>query len=346
MSERQKRSFYPKTALGRFRWITAGIALLIALVYLFILFIPVRTVSKCVVEISPGMNPATIALRLKESGVISNVRTFVWGVRLMSATRRLQAGHFMFQGKLNHYRVIQALAQGKVMTFTLTFPEGVRMTRIAHILEEATQTDSKTFIALSNDPRFCEALGVESKSLEGYLFPDTYHFPSYSKPEEILGMMVRHMQKVFSDSLLDRARHLGLSMHQVLTIASIIEGEAVLDEERPAISALYHNRLKNRMLLQADPTIQYIIKGGPRRLLNKDLQIDSPYNTYLFPGLPPGPVNNPGMASILAALYPADKDYLYMVANGDGSHTFSKSIEDHLAAKRRFDRIRKKTRSG
>ena len=130
------------------------------------------------------------------------------------------------------------------------------------------------------------------------------------------------------------------TFHQVLTLASIIEGEAVLDHERSIVSALYHNRLRSRMRLQADPTIQYIIPDGPRRLFSADLEIESPFNTYIVWGLPPGPVNNPGLKSILAALYPAQVDYLYMVANGDGSHTFSRTMDEHLRAKRRFDRIR------
>ncbi|MCJ7813760.1 endolytic transglycosylase MltG, partial [bacterium] len=141
-----------------------------------------------------------------------------------------------------------------------------------------------------------------------------------------------------------RCGQLGMSVHEVITLASIVEGEAVIASERPIIAALYLNRLEHRMLLQADPTIQYIIQNGPRRLLDTDLQINSPYNTYIYPGLPPGPVNNPGIQSILATLYPASSDYLYMVANGDGAHTFSRSLEEHNKAKQEFNRVRNEVR--
>jgi UPF0755 protein len=137
---------------------------------------------------------------------------------------------------------------------------------------------------------------------------------------------------------------MGMTLHQVVTLASIIEGEAMVDAERPLISAVYHNRLRLHMPLQADPTIQYLVPGRGRRLLKSDLSIDSPYNTYLYPGLPPGPVNNPGMASIVAALHPAPVDYLYFVARGDGGHVFSRTLGEHLRAKARFDQVRRHVR--
>ena len=147
-----------------------------------------------------------------------------------------------------------------------------------------------------------------------------------------------------TDSNIAKASSISLTQHQILTLASIIEGEAIYDSERPIISAVYHNRLKRGMKLQADPTVQYIIKDGPRRLLNKDLRIKSPYNTYLYGGLPPGPINSPGFKSLNAALYPDENDYLYFVAKGDGYHTFSKNEKEHERAKRAFQRVRKKVK--
>ena len=145
-----------------------------------------------------------------------------------------------------------------------------------------------------------------------------------------------------SEKVRNSLKELNMTQHQILTLASIIEGEAILDNERPLISSLYHNRLKKGMRLQADPTIQYILDGPPRRLLIKHLEIDSPYNTYKYSGLPPGPINNPGKASILAAIFPAETNYLYMVAVGDGSHTFSTNLTDHNRAKEEFDKVRRK----
>ena len=158
--------------------------------------------------------------------------------------------------------------------------------------------------------------------------------------------IVKEFQQVFNDDLRERAEQIGLTVNEVLTMASIIEGEAIFDSERAIIAAVYFNRLQKRMLLQADPTIQYIIKDGPRRLSLSDLKIDSPYNTYLYRGLPPGPICNPGKASILAVLYPDDNNYLFFVARSDGYHTFSTTIEEHNQAKREFQKVRRLASQG
>ena len=240
--------------------------------------------------------------------------------------------------------MLRKLSKGEVVTEKITFPEGIRATRIASILQRRLKVDSTRFMKLATDPSFCYSLGINASTLEGYFYPDTYRFDLNPTPEKIIKRMVSRFHEIFTDSLRERAKQLGMSIHQIITLASIVEGEAALDSERTTIAALYLNRLRKKMLLQADPTIQYIIKGSPRRLLKTDLKINSPYNTYIHAGLPPGPVNNPGLASILAVLFPAHVDYLYMVANGDGSHTFSKTIRDHLKAKHRFDIIRREVK--
>ena len=188
------------------------------------------------------------------------------------------------------------------------------------------------------------SLKIESESLEGYLYPDTYFFYDGIDEESVIKRLVKEFQVFWSDSNIAMANNMNFSQHEILTLASIIEGEAIYDSERPVISAVYHNRLKKGMKLQADPTVQYVIKDGPRRLLNKDLRIKSPYNTYLYKGLPPGPINSPGFMSLHAALYPKENDYLYFVAKGDGYHTFSKNEKDHERAKRAFQRVRKKVK--
>jgi len=191
------------------------------------------------------------------------------------------------------------------------------------------------------DQNFCNSHGISASSLEGFLYPDTYFFPNNPDAEEIIESMVSRFHQVFNKEMQLRTKRIQRTTQEVVTLASIVEGEAVIDSERPTIAALYLNRLKKEMLLQADPTIQYIIPDGPRRLTTRDLQIESKYNTYRYKGLPPGPVNNPGLASINAVLFPDSVNYLFMVANGDGSHTFSNNISEHIAAKRRFDRIRR-----
>ena len=185
---------------------------------------------------------------------------------------------------------------------------------------------------------------IKSDSFEGYLFPDTYLLSEDVDAEGVIDKMVSEYNNNITPSMRKRMIELGLSEREVLTLASIIEGEAIYDSERPRISGVYHNRLKKRMRLQADPTIQYIIEDSPRRLLNKDLKIKSPYNTYLNYGLPPGPINNPGIESIKAALYPEQIDFLFFVARGDGYHTFTKTEKEHNIAKKEFQKIRKKNR--
>ena len=185
-----------------------------------------------------------------------------------------------------------------------------------------------------NSTKILEQYKVDASSLEGYLYPDTYYLYHDSSPEEIIDILLSEFWKKFDENLQDRANQLGFTVHEVVTLASIIVGEAMLDSERSTISSVYHNRLKINMKLQADPTIQYIIPGPPKTLSNRDLRIKSDYNTYQNYGLPPGPINNPGIASIKAALYPEDTNFLFFVAQGDGSHAFTTNEKDHEEAKR------------
>ena len=201
--------------------------------------------------------------------------------------------------------------------------------------------DSTKITILCKDSNFIKSNDINESSLEGYLFPDTYFFYVGEKPKSILKHLIKMNKSFWTKNHLLQSKKLNLSKHQVLTLASIIEGEAIYDSERAKISAVYHNRLNIGMRLQADPTIQYIIPDSPRRLLNKDLKIKSPYNTYLNWGLPPGPINSPGKNSILAALYPEHNDFLYFVATGDGYHTFTTNEKDHNKAKRKLQKLRR-----
>jgi len=184
-------------------------------------------------------------------------------------------------------------------------------------------------------------LGVNSSSFEGYLFPDTYYFYRNESSERVIRKMNSNFFSHLDDSLRKKISSSGRNLHEILTLASIIEGECMIDSERKIVSSLYHNRLKKNMKLESDPTIQYIIPDGPRRLLNIDLKNESPYNTYMYRGLPPGPINNPGIKSIIAAIYPEKTNYIYMVANGDGSHTFTRTYRSFLIAKSKFQKVRR-----
>ena len=250
----------------------------------------------------------------------------------------------MLRNARSNHGIIQQLVYGAPSLKNVTVLEGWTIDNIAEVLEQKIGVNKKKFLRLCKDQELVKLYELEGNSFEGYLFPDTYHFAEDLDAIVVLNKMVNEFKKNMTLSMRVRAEELGMSQLEIITLASIIEGEAIYDDERATISAVYHNRLEKGMRLQADPTIQYIIEGGPRRLLNEDLKIKSEYNTYLNSGLPPGPINNPGKESIIAALYPAVNDYIYFVARGDGYHTFSKTEKEHNRAKRKFQEVRRRVR--
>ncbi len=308
------------------------------------MFLPIRARypdQNKVVLIRNGLPVSAIADSLQYHGIIARAHDFVFTTRLFKTTSRLKAGRYVLPAGISCYQAMKQLEAGKSAGIRVVIPEGVTSYYIASLLSKKLGIDSTAFINLVHNPMVCQNLGVKAQSLEGYLFPNTYYFDWGTSEDAAIRILVREWQRYITDSLQSVALEKGWSLHQVLTLASIIEGEAMVDSERALVSAVYHNRLQRGMLLQADPTIQYIIPDGPRRLLNRDLKIDSPYNTYLYPGLPPGPVNNPGLRSIMAALNPAPVDYVYLVAKGDGTHIFSRTLRDHQIAKQKFDAYRR-----
>ncbi len=189
--------------------------------------------------------------------------------------------------------------------------------------------DSTEFVRLANSKSFADSLGLIQNSFEGYLFADDYEIYERSSPEEAIKIFYNSFKEFFGDSLLQRTKEIGFNVHEIITLASIIKGETNKEDEMPRISGVYHNRLRIGMKLQADPTIQYVIPGGWKRLTFKDLEMDSRYNTYKYFGLPPGPINSPGKTAIFAALYPEKNNYLYFVADGTGGHLFGKNLSEH-----------------
>ncbi len=300
--------------------------------------------NEAVVRIVSGSTLKMIAKQLYDEGVIRNIDDFIFTAKLFGFADKLKAGQYTFPKNLSNYRVLKLLVKGSVSIEKVVIPEGYTARQIASLLSHKIEIDSARFIQLCADTQLINTLGLEVDFLEGYLYPNTYNMLWGMTEENVIKTLVNEFHRRFADSLRQSAAENNWTIEQVVTLASIIEGEALVDSERTIISAVYHNRLRRGMLLQADPTIQYILPDGPRRLLNKDLAIDSPYNTYKYIGLPPGPVNNPGIKSIIAAIEPADVHYLYFVANGDGTHTFSHTHNEHLRAKRKFDQYRWKVK--
>lgn len=296
------------------------------------------------IEVPKGSSLVEIAAILHDNNIIDNTKPFVLATQLMGYEKSIRAGVFLLENVSSNFGLIRQLVRNSPIIRRITIPEGLRKEQIAKIFQEELGTDPDEFLSLCVDDRFIRSQGLDVPSLEGFLTPETYLFHEGESARAIIRTMVDEYNQFFDDSLRAQFEGLGLTQLEVMTLASIIEGEAIHDDERPIISAVYHNRLKKGMRLQADPTIQYIIEDGPRRLLKKDLLIESPYNTYLNADLPAGPINSPGKESILAAIYPAQADYLYFVASGDGFHTFSRTEREHLNAKRKLRALRREVR--
>jgi UPF0755 protein len=269
---------------------------------------------------------------------------FQWAVQIMGKEKEIPVGTFRLVNAKSNYDIIDQLVYGSPERKKIRVLEGWSVNQIADHLNDVMGFDREEIIDIANDHRMLRKHGIKGTSMEGYLFPDTYFFFDGDSPGSILNHLANEFKNFWTVGNLARAQQLNMTKHEVVTLASIIEGEALYDKERPIISGVYHNRLNRGMRLQADPTIQYIIKDGPRRLLNQDLKIESPYNTYLYDGLPPGPINSPGKESLRAALYPEDNDYLFFVAKGDGYHSFTLNEQDHNKAKRKFQKIRRNAR--
>ncbi len=279
---------------------------------------------------------------LSAAGVIDVRWTLDLAGRILGLTKTIKTGKYLFPRGLSNIEILADLAEGTSrVQVTVSIPEGWRMERIALQCGKLLGIDPQRFIALCDQERFRRELGVDALSLEGFLMPDTYRFLWETPEEEIISRMVGEFNRFYADSLKSRQEALRLTLNQVLTLASIVEAEAMLDRERPVIAGVYLNRLRKRMRLEADPTVQFAIPEGPRRLTYSDLRFNSPYNTYVNYGLPPGPINSPGRKSILATLYPENHSYLYFVADGTGGHVFSRTYSEHQKAVQSYRKMRR-----
>ncbi|HTM00462.1 MAG TPA: endolytic transglycosylase MltG [Candidatus Omnitrophota bacterium] len=285
------------------------------------------------VLIPKGAKIDQIATILHDNGLIGNPKLFVLAARVLGYDRGLKAGRFTLPVGSSIYRILTQLAHGMAKQDMVTIPEGRRADQIAAILHQRAKIDPMAFLALVGDSAFAHSLGVSANRLEGYLYPDTYPFYPLLTPEEVVKVMVERAIRTFSEEMALPGAREGLSLHQLVTLASIVEAEAQVPSERPRIAAVFYNRLRQGMMLQSDPTVLYALGLWKQRTFYKDLDVRSPYNTYRNRGLPPGPICNPGRAAVHAVLFPnSDSTELYFVARGDGTHIFSRSWEDHLKA--------------
>jgi len=292
-----------------------------------------REITPKTITINKGMSLNTVINLLQENNIIINKNVLKAKIMIQGLSSKVPTGTFLIEGKVSDSKLIDIIFNKGPIKLKLTIPEGTSSKKIFESINLLLNTNYQ-FEDLLTEKNILSKYDIDGSSFEGYLYPNTYYFYYDSSPEDIIDTLVSQFWKEFDENLISRANELGLSVHEVVTLASIIEGEAMLDNERSTISSVYHNRLKINMKLQADPTIQYIIKGPPKTLSTRDLRIKSPYNTYQNYGLPPGPINNPGIQSIKAALYPLETNYLFFVAQGDGSHAFTSNEKDHEAAKR------------
>ena len=323
---------------------TLSIAITILIIFVTsILSVNNREVNSSVITIEKGMSLNSVSNLLLENEIIVNQNIFKLKVITRGLASKIPTGRFLIDGKISDAILIDLIFNKGPIKLKLTIPEGSQSKNLFQDINTLLNTDYD-FNKYFNSTDILEQYKVDASSLEGYLYPDTYYLYHDSSPEEIIDILLSEFWKKFDENLQDRANQLGFSVHEVVTLASIIEGEAMLDSERSTISSVYHNRLKINMKLQADPTIQYIIPGPPKTLSNRDLRIKSDYNTYQNYGLPPGPINNPGIASIKAALYPEDTNFLFFVAQGDGSHAFTTNEKDHEEAKRIYKINKRKNR--
>jgi UPF0755 protein len=294
-----------------------------------------------VIDIPLGTSRRQIAIRLEQAGVIRHGWMFLLYVTWLRPGPHLQAGEYTLRTTMSPAQIADILRRGKGARHVLTIPEGLTVRDIAILVAAKGLGERQAIVNLAHDKAFITSLGLTVPSLEGYLFPETYHVPPGISARDLLTLMVRTLQANYTEDIMARGRDLGLSQHEVLTLASLIEKEAKHDEERPLIAAVYHNRLQQGMRLQCDPTVIYALGEYFDGNLHKaDLSLDSPYNTYRYAGLPPGPIASPGRRALAAAVAPAPVDYLYFVARQqDGRHQFSRTLPEHDAAVQKYQPI-------
>jgi len=303
--------------------------------------LPKDTAKKIYFYVEKGKSARSIARDLTEEKIIKKKWPFILAYKLFFHNETLKAGEYVFNLPVSVKDVLSTLADGKMALHPITVPEGLTIRETAGLLESLLLLNAEDFIKASACTESIFSFDKKARNLEGYLYPETYYFPRNITAKETVSAMVDQFNRVFSEEWKTRANEIGMTVREIVILASLIEKETSLSEEKSSISAVFHNRLKKGMKLDCDPTIIYALKQENRfkgNLRKKDLKLDNPYNTYLYSGLPPGPIANPGKDSLRAALYPCDNNYLYFVSKNDGSHHFSRSFKEHQRAVNKYQK--------
>ena len=293
------------------------------------------------VTVPSGASMRVAADSLEAAGVIGSAKLFSFYAKVTGRDRNIKAGMYILDRRASWDEIVNALVAGKGIVLTLTIPEGWDLKTIIPTIARVMTVPTQDLDAAVRDTALLHRLNVPTPTLEGYLFPETYLLPESSDARPIVRRMVAEFERRWKPEWNAQLEKLGMSRHQIMTLASIVEKEARVSTERPTISAVYHNRLKRGMMLQADPTVLYALGRHENRVLYRHLEVKSPYNTYRNVGLPPGPIASPGSASIEAALFPADVPYLYFVAHPDGHHEFRTTVREHNEAVRQMRLLRR-----
>ena len=296
--------------------------------------------TTAVVWIKPGQSFSETVSQLEKADLVSRPRRFRWIALVTGSDRRIQAGEYRLSSAMTPKEMLDTMVLGKSLLRRVVIPEGSTVFKISEIIDESGLVAQDAFLEAASDRELMKALGIEAEGFEGYLFPETYDFPKGVAAQDVIRTMVDHFFSVLTPAWIERAHAGGLSVHDVVTLASIVEKETAKPEERPLIARVFLNRLKRGMRLESDPTVIYGMDDFDGNLTRKDLETPTPYNTYQIRGLPPGPIANPGEASIEAVLYPSEATYLYFVSKNDGSHHFSRTFEEHNRMVRRYQRRR------
>jgi len=286
-------------------------------------------------EIEKGSSASLIARKLKKENIIEKEWPFLAAYRLFYPKEKLIAGEYEFNPPLSVKEVLKKIREGDTILHAVTIPEGLTIEETAGLLSQKYSFNKERILRYAESTQLMSSLDAKAQDLEGYLFPETYHIPKNTSEAELIEMMVAQFKKTFVPEWKERTEEMGMEVRDIVTLASLIEKETSVLEEKPLVSSVFHNRLKLGMKLDCDPTIIYALKKKNEfqgRLRTMDLKLDSPYNTYLYNGLPPGPISNPGQESLKAALFPIKTDYLYFVSKNDGTHKFSSTFKEHQRA--------------